>query len=128
MRLLKDACPQSWRTSYFLGELWSMFSCVASIELMLMHYRRQEILSLVADAEPDASDSPEIGPPPVSQFVDEDPVKIDLPKRTQRDENEELSGLDPALSINLEQRRKRKDSTGSSESRRASKVEVPHGV
>ncbi|PMD66162.1 uncharacterized protein K444DRAFT_165010 [Hyaloscypha bicolor E] len=89
---------------------------------------RQEILSLVADAEPDASDSPEIGPPPVSQFVDEDPVKIDLPKRTQRDENEELSGLDPALSINLEQRRKRKDSTGSSESRRASKVEVPHGV
>jgi hypothetical protein len=105
-----------------------MFSCVASIELMLMHYRRQEILSLVADAEPDASDSPEIGPPPVSQFVDEDPVKIDLPKRTQRDENEELSGLDPALSINLEQRRKRKDSTGSSESRRASKVEVPHGV
>jgi hypothetical protein len=105
-----------------------MSSCVASIELILTYYRRQEILNLVADAEPDATDSPEIGPPPVSQFVDEDPVKIDLPKRTQRDENEELSGLDPALSINLEQRRKRKDSTGSSESRRASKVEVPHGV
>jgi hypothetical protein len=101
---------------------------VASIELILTYYRRQEILNLVADAEPDATDSPEIGPPPVSQFVDEDPVKIDLPKRTQRDENEELSGLDPALSVNLEQRRKRKDSTGSSESRRASKVEVPHGV
>lgn len=101
---------------------------MASIELILTYYRRQDILNLVADAEPDATDSPEIGPPPVSQFVDEDPVKIDLPKRTQRDENEELSGLDPALSINLEQRRKRKDSTGSSESRRASKVEVPHGV
>lgn len=93
-----------------------------------MLYRRQEIQNLVADAEADTTDSPEIGPPPVSQFVDEDPVKIDLPKRTHKDENEELSGLDPALSINLEQRRKRKDSTGSSESRRASKVEPPHGV
>jgi Shugoshin C terminus len=95
---------------------------------MLICYRRQEILSLVADAEADTTDSPEIGPPPVSQFVDEDPVKIDLPKRTQKDENEELSGLDPALSINLEQRRKRKDITGSSESRRASRLEPPHGV
>ncbi|KAE9375295.1 hypothetical protein N431DRAFT_369559 [Stipitochalara longipes BDJ] len=89
---------------------------------------RQEILNLVADAEVDTTDSPEIGPPPVSQFVDEDPVKIDLPKRTQKDDNEELSGMDPALSINLEQRKKRKDSTGSSESRRASKVEVSRGV
>jgi hypothetical protein len=95
---------------------------------MLIEYRRQEILDLVADAEVDTTDSPDIGPPPVSQFVDEEPVKIDLPKRTQKDDNEELSGLDPALSINLEQRRKRKDSTGSSESRRASKGEVSRGV
>jgi Shugoshin C terminus len=105
-----------------------MCSRVTSIKLMLTYYRRQEILNLVAEAEADTTDSPEIGPPPISQFVDEDPVKIDLPKRTPRDENEELSGLDPALSINLEQRRKRKDSTGLSESRRASTVEVSHGV
>jgi len=83
---------------------------------------------MVADAEVDTTDSPEIGPPPVSQFVDEDPVKIDLPKRTAKEEHEELSSLDPALSINLEQRRKRKDSAGSSESRRSSKVEIPQGV
>jgi hypothetical protein len=95
---------------------------------MLIFYRRQEILDIVADAEVDTTDSPEIGPPPVSQFVDEDPVKIDLPKRTQNEENEELLGLDPTLSMNLEQRRKRKDSTGSSESRRSTKVEIPHGV
>jgi hypothetical protein len=95
---------------------------------MLIIYRRQEILNIVADAEVDTTDSPEIGPPPVSQFVDENPVKIDLPKRTAKEENEELSGLDPALSINLEQRRKRKDSTGSSESRKSSKVEMQHGV
>ncbi|CZR53047.1 uncharacterized protein PAC_02925 [Phialocephala subalpina] len=72
---------------------------------------RQEILGLVADAEVDTTDSPEIGPPPVSQFVDEDPVKIDLPRRPKKEEVEEPAGLDPTLSINLEQRRKRKDST-----------------
>jgi hypothetical protein len=94
--------------------------------MMLIGYRRQEILNLVADVEVDTTDSPDIGPPPVSQFVDENPLKIDLPKRTLKDEIEELSGLDPALSINLEQRRKRKDSAGSSESRRASKVEGSH--
>jgi hypothetical protein len=75
----------------------------------------------------DTTDSPEIGPPPVSQFVDEDPVKIDLPSRTRTQENEELSGLDPALSINLEQRRKRKECVGASESRRASRFEPAHG-
>lgn len=101
---------------------------MAHVDRMLTCHRRQEILDLVADAEVDTTDSPEIGPPPVSQFVDEDPVKIGLPKRTPKDENEELSGLDPALSINLEQRRKRKDSTGSSESRRASKAEPQHAV
>lgn len=77
---------------------------------MLTSLRRQEIASLIADAEIDTTDSPEIGPPPVSQFVDEDPVKIDLPRRAMEADKEPL-GLDPALSMNLEQRRKRKDTT-----------------
>ncbi|KAL5321737.1 hypothetical protein ACEPPN_009700 [Leptodophora sp. 'Broadleaf-Isolate-01'] len=90
----------------------------------------QEILNLVADAEPDTTDSPEIGPPPVSQFVDEDPVKIDLPRRTKKEDNEESTGLDPTLSINLEQRRKRKDITGPSEPKRVGKPEstTTHGI
>lgn len=103
-----------------------MFSCRIYTTRVLTGYRQQEIINLIADAEADTTDSPEIGPPPVSQFVDENPVKIDLPKRTQNDENEELSSLDPALSINLEHRRKRKDSSGSSELRRLSKVGGPH--
>ncbi|KAH7350971.1 hypothetical protein BKA65DRAFT_396711 [Rhexocercosporidium sp. MPI-PUGE-AT-0058] len=91
----------------------------------------QEILNLVADAEPDTTDSPEIGPPPVSQFVDEDPVKIDLPRRTRKEDSEESTGLDPVLSINLEQRRKRKESTGPSEPKRVGKLEsttATHGI
>ncbi|CZT41425.1 uncharacterized protein RSE6_01162 [Rhynchosporium secalis] len=83
----------------------------------------QEILDLVAEGEPDTTDSPEIGPPPVSQFVDEDPVKIDLPKRGRKEEVEDTTGLDPVLSVNLEQRRKRKDSTVLSELKQASKPE-----
>ncbi|KAI1107309.1 hypothetical protein F4804DRAFT_195214 [Jackrogersella minutella] len=41
---------------------------------------RDEILALRSVVD-DADDSPDLGPPPVSRFVDEDPVKIDLPAR-----------------------------------------------
>ncbi|KAI1657447.1 hypothetical protein F4813DRAFT_76621 [Daldinia decipiens] len=41
---------------------------------------REEILALRAIVD-DNDDSPDLGPPPVSRFVDEDPVKIDLPPR-----------------------------------------------
>ncbi|KAL2071516.1 hypothetical protein VTL71DRAFT_12751 [Oculimacula yallundae] len=91
----------------------------------------QEILNLVSNAEAaDTTDSPEIGPPPVSQFVDEDPVKIDLPKRSRKEEVAETADLDPVLSINLEQRRKRKDSSIPSELKRNSKPESTssHGI
>ncbi|KAI0441264.1 hypothetical protein F4803DRAFT_428936 [Xylaria telfairii] len=37
-----------------------------------------EILALCSEAE-EGADSPDLGPPPVSRFVDEDPVKFDLP-------------------------------------------------
>ena len=78
---------------------------------------------MIADAAADTTDSPEIGPPPVSQFVDEEPIKIDLPTRLKRNEHEDLSELDPVLSVNLEQRRKRRDSSSGSEGRRSSKVQ-----
>ncbi|KAI0596045.1 hypothetical protein F4775DRAFT_566244 [Biscogniauxia sp. FL1348] len=39
---------------------------------------RDEILALRSVVE-DGGESPDLGPPPVSRFVDEDPVKIDLP-------------------------------------------------
>jgi hypothetical protein len=92
---------------------------------LLTKIRPQEILDIVADASGDTTDSPEIGPPPVSQFVDEDPVKIDLPKRKQKEDSEEL---DPALSINLEQRRKRKDSVGASESKQFARPKPVQGT
>lgn len=80
-------------------------------------------MELISEAAVDTTESPEIGPPPVSQFVDEDPVKIDLPSRPKKGEPYDISGLDPSLSVNLEQRRKRRDSAGGLESRGASKIE-----
>ncbi|CAJ2511472.1 Uu.00g070970.m01.CDS01 [Anthostomella pinea] len=41
---------------------------------------REEILALCSEAD-ENTDSPDLGPPPVSRFVDEDPVKCDLPTR-----------------------------------------------
>ncbi|KAI1297376.1 hypothetical protein F5Y03DRAFT_282930 [Xylaria venustula] len=50
---------------------------------------RDEILALCSEAE-ESTDSLDLGPPPVSRFVDEDPVKLDLSTLTKL--------LKPALS------------------------------
>ncbi|RYP20389.1 hypothetical protein DL767_009462 [Monosporascus sp. MG133] len=41
---------------------------------------REEILAICSEAA-ETSDSPDLGPPPVSRFVDEDSVKLELPTR-----------------------------------------------
>jgi Shugoshin C terminus len=93
---------------------------------LLTIYRATEIQGLLSDPAADNTDSPDIGPPPVSQFINEDPVKIDLP--TKGDTNkEEISDIDRARSINLEQRRKRRDSTAPPEQKRASRFEPGPG-
>ncbi|RYP50807.1 hypothetical protein DL768_003725 [Monosporascus sp. mg162] len=48
---------------------------------------REEILAICSEAA-ETSDSPDLGPPPVSRFVDEDPVKLDLPTRQIADDIE----------------------------------------
>jgi hypothetical protein len=90
--------------------------------------RTQDIFNLAAETEADTTDSPELGPPPVLQFVDEDPVKIDLPTRTKKEDSDEPASLDPALSINLEQRRKRRDSSISSDLKHTERTESSHGL
>ncbi|KAM0813160.1 hypothetical protein AB5N19_13152 [Seiridium cardinale] len=58
---------------------------------------RDEIMALCSEAA--ETDSPDLGPPPVSRFVDEDPVKIDLPTKSSSDvspgTNREESFPDP---------------------------------
>jgi hypothetical protein len=69
-----------------------------------------------------ASESPDIGPPPVSHYINEDPVKFDLPQR-QRSEVQEPAAAEPALSVNLEQRRKRKDASNGADRRRSFRIQ-----
>jgi hypothetical protein len=92
------------------------------LDKILTICRPSEIQDIFSDPAADNTDSPDIGPPPVSQFINEDPVKIDLP--TKSDTNKEgNSEIDPTRSINLEQRRKRRDSTAPPEQKRASRFE-----
>lgn len=59
---------------------------------------REEILAICSEATESIGDSPDLGPPPVSRFVDEDPVKIDLPMRSPS-ENGESSTLAESATI-----------------------------
>ena len=96
---------------------------ISSPRPVLTRFRSQELTAIMSDAAADTTDSPEIGPPPVSQFVDQDPVKIDLPNRERKVDNDDTANVDSTLSINLEQRKKRRDSIGGSESRKTSRSE-----
>ncbi|KAM3074544.1 hypothetical protein ACMFMG_007974 [Clarireedia jacksonii] len=89
---------------------------------------RHEIEDILDEAAVDSTDSPDIGPPPVSQFVEEDPVKIDLPKKVEAQEQEDEAILDPVISMNLEQRRKRKDSMVVSDLKKMNRTEHSQAI
>ncbi|CCU77227.1 Shugoshin [Blumeria hordei DH14] len=69
----------------------------------------QEVPNSLTDAETSALESPDIGPPPKSQFVDEEPMKIDLPKRNGKLQGPDNLNLNVTLPIAVEQRKKRRD-------------------
>ncbi|POS87347.1 hypothetical protein EPUL_002338 [Erysiphe pulchra] len=66
-----------------------------------------------------SAESPELGSPPKSLFVDSDPIKINLPARPVEPQAQNSIALDPILSVTVEQRRKRKDSLGSDDTKRS---------
>ncbi|KAI1388787.1 uncharacterized protein F4822DRAFT_257944 [Hypoxylon trugodes] len=71
MKDLEAAALQEGR----LAPIWENKTCPRET------LSREEIIALRSVVD-DNDDSPDLGPPPVSRFVDEDPVKIDLPTRT----------------------------------------------
>ncbi|KAK3044908.1 hypothetical protein LTS18_015081, partial [Coniosporium uncinatum] len=84
----------------------------------------QEIRAL-ADAN---TDSPDLGPPPVAHFQDEDPIKYDPQLKPQEEEPRDGLGSEalPAnLSVNLETRRRRKDDQVRKELRKLSVFQSP---
>lgn len=93
-------------------------------EKALIGSSSDEILALAESTE-----SPDLGPPPVAHFRDEDPIKFDAqptistPEPEPEPETEaetQPEDLPAALSANLETRRKRRDSHGKLNIRRMS--------
>ncbi|KAF1988070.1 hypothetical protein K402DRAFT_392343 [Aulographum hederae CBS 113979] len=75
-----------------------------------------------------ALESPDLGPPPVAHFDDEDPIKFDPQVRpVSEDVAEEppVESLPVNMSVNLETRRRRKDSQPRSDMRRMSVFQSP---
>lgn len=67
----------------------------------------------LAQASADPTDSPEIGPPPIAHFEAGDPIQYDSSQDKLRGMSmlEDAEGLNAALLINLETRRKRRESS-----------------
>lgn len=143
----RSPAQKEWKNMYTMGEVVRglegslpailenktyprrTLECVDTFSIMVLdailtYGRLQELEDIISDEAADTTNSPEIGPPPISQFVDQDPVKVDLVIRPRKVDHEETLDLDPAFSVNLEHRKKRKDSIGGQESRRASNVEL----
>ncbi|RAR14810.1 shugoshin family protein [Stemphylium lycopersici] len=71
------------------------------------------------------SQSPDIGPPPVSRFESEDPIGFDPAPVAEEPQEETAEDGEPALSVNLETRKKRRESGPKLSIRRVSVFESP---
>lgn len=74
------------------------------------------------------SQSPDIGPPPVSQFENEEPIAFDMDLATEERQAQTSEDQEPALSVNLETRKKRRESGPKLNIRRVSLFESPEEV
>lgn len=72
----------------------------------------EELLGMFADPA-NTTDSPDLGPPPVAHFEEGDPIKFDPSQdETSRKESaESTEEAHPKLSVNLETRKKRRESS-----------------
>lgn len=70
-----------------------------------------------------ATDSPDLGPPPVAHFEEADPIKFDTGKRVEEPAPDVGEEIPQALSANLQTRRKRRESSYSSDMGRTQKIE-----
>ena len=62
---------------------------------------------------PESLESPDLGPPPIAHFEEEEPIKFDPDRKPPIDRTRESMGDDdlPVLPANLETRKKRRDSS-----------------
>jgi len=94
-------------------------NCIA---IGLIFRSADELREILQDEE---SQSPDLGPPPVARFENEDPIKFDPESSPAEEPVYEEPGANPALSINLETRRKRRESNPKLSIRRVSVFQSP---
>lgn len=75
--------------------------------IWLIIYSAEELREILQGEE---SQSPDLGPPPVARFENEEPIKFDPEPGPVEEPVDEEPEATPALSINLETRRKRRES------------------
>jgi hypothetical protein len=81
-----------------------------------------ELEEILNDPE---SQSPDIGPPPVSRFDNEEPISFNPGQEVEEQSEEPAEDGEPALSVNLETRKKRRESGPKLNIRRVSVFESP---
>lgn len=79
---------------------------------MLTGHSSEEIREMIGNQ---VGESPELGPPPIAHFQDEDPIKFDARSSgldgSSGDARDGGDGLPAEMSVNLETRKKRRDSS-----------------
>jgi hypothetical protein len=110
--LAEDKC---WTLGYVHGQ-------IIMVKLGLIHGSADELRNILD--EPD-SQSPDLGPPPVSQFDIEEPIAFNPSIALEEQTEETMEDSNPALSINLETRKKRRESGPKLDMRRVSIFEPP---
>lgn len=93
---------------------------------MWLTLSRADELRQVLD-DPD-SQSPDIGPPPISRFEHEEPIAFNPTPTTEEQPDEAIEDGEPALSANLETRKRRRESGPKLDIRRVSVSEPPPHV
>lgn len=85
-------------------------------------YSADELQQVLEDPD---SQSPDIGPPPISRFDTEDPIGFDPSPVAEEPQEETVEDGEPSLSVNLETRKKRRESGPKLSIRRVSVFESP---
>lgn len=92
-------------------------------ELKLTVYSAEELQDMLCDTE---SQSPDLGPPPISRFENEEPIAFNA---SPEEPVEEMGDdQEPTLSANLETRKKRRESGPKLNARRVSVFESPKEI
>lgn len=91
-------------------------------EPVLTNYSTDELQEALDDPD---SQSPDIGPPPVSRFENEEPITFNPSPASEGQQGGIDEDGEPALSVNLETRKKRRESGPKLNIRRVSLFESP---